>query len=108
MLVGDTGRIVKPQDSGALAANCQDLILAGREERMRLGTAARTRIIVRFSIASVARLYESLYQHIIAEGTLKEFAEANLSDKLSATGMPANHEQVFTLRPQLARNARVN
>jgi glycosyltransferase involved in cell wall biosynthesis len=98
-LVRDTGRIVRPEDSEALAAGCLELIHAGSEERERLGTAARKRIIDHYSIVSVARLYESLYQHIIAEGTLNEFAEANLRDKLIAAEMPSNHEQVFTLRP---------
>jgi glycosyltransferase involved in cell wall biosynthesis len=98
-IVGDTGRIVEPQNSEALAANCMELIQEGREERKRLGAAARTRIIDRYSIASVARLYDSLYQHVIAEGSLKEFAEANLANRLNAAEMPANHEQVFTLRP---------
>jgi glycosyltransferase involved in cell wall biosynthesis len=87
-LVGDTGRIVAPQDSEALAKNCHDLVRLGRDERKRLGSAARTRIIAHYSLASVARLYESLYQHIVAERTLQEFTPAGLAERLNRTEVP--------------------
>jgi glycosyltransferase involved in cell wall biosynthesis len=72
-LVGYTGRVVAPRDYSGLTANCHDLIRLGREERKRLGAAARTRIMARYSISSVVRLYESLYQHIIAEVPAQEY-----------------------------------
>lgn len=82
-LVGDTGRIIAPQDPEALAANCGELICLSREERQQLGSAARRRINTRYSIASVVRLYEALYQHILAEGTVNEFAGPNLATTLN-------------------------
>jgi len=42
---------------------------------------------MRYSIASVARLYEALYQHILAEGTLQEFAAPNLAETLNEAEM---------------------
>jgi len=86
-LVGDTGRIIASQDAEALAANCGELICLSREERQQLGSAARRRINTRYSIASVARLYEALYQHILAEGTLQEFAAPNLAETLNEAEM---------------------
>lgn len=86
-LVGDTGRIIASQDAEALAANCGELICLSREERQQLGSAARRRINTRYSIASVARLYEALYQHILAEKTLKEFAAPNLAETLNEAEM---------------------
>jgi glycosyltransferase involved in cell wall biosynthesis len=103
-LVGDTGRIVPPQDSEALADNCRELIHLGRESRNRLGNAARVRIIERYSIASVVRFYESLYQHIVAEGTLKNFLldGVDLLNEPTSTTSP-----VSELRPT-SRSVAVN
>jgi len=68
-LVGDTGKVVAPRQCDTLAARCSDLIQSGREPRKVLGLAARARIIARYSISSVVRLYESMYQQIIDDPT---------------------------------------
>lgn len=65
-LVDDTGRVVPPRDSQALANAWKELIDSGKEERTRLGQAARTRIIEKFSLDSVVRQYESLYETVLA------------------------------------------
>ena len=60
VLVGETGRIVPPRDSEALATAMREL-LASPSRLMELGRRARERITAAFSIgASVAR-YENLY-----------------------------------------------
>ncbi|HYW73413.1 MAG TPA: glycosyltransferase [Pyrinomonadaceae bacterium] len=64
-LVGDTGKIVPARAYEALATRCIELLRLSSEERRVLGLAARDRIMERYSISSVARSYESLYQQIV-------------------------------------------
>ena len=78
-LVDDTGKVVPAQEPHLLAAACSGLIKMGREGRKQLGSAARTRVTTHYSISSVVRLYESLYQRIVAPGTLPECAPDSLS-----------------------------
>ena len=66
--VGDTGRVVPPQDPAALAAAWKAVIRLGHEGLSDLGAAARSRIMRRYSLASVVERYESVYQTVIAEG----------------------------------------
>jgi len=75
-LVGDTGRIVPPQDSEALAAACRNLVELGADYRRQLGQAARDQVIRNYSISSVAQLYESLYQRIVAGESIQERTRA--------------------------------
>jgi glycosyltransferase involved in cell wall biosynthesis len=60
-IVGDTGLIVPPRDAAALAAGWQRMIDLGAEGRARLGGAARARVEANWSIAAIARRYESIY-----------------------------------------------
>ncbi|NEP28701.1 glycosyltransferase, partial [Moorena sp. SIO3I6] len=64
-IVGNTGRVVPPRNSEALARAWKELILMGNEGRKVLGKAARSRIIDSFSINSVVAQYESLYELIL-------------------------------------------
>lgn len=61
-VVGETGRVVQPRDSHALANALGELIEMGEAARRELGRAARQRVLERFSIETIADKYESLYQ----------------------------------------------
>jgi glycosyltransferase involved in cell wall biosynthesis len=60
-IVGDTGRIVPPQNPRAFADAVADLIDLPVESRRSLGTAARARVEKLFSIAAVVQNFEALY-----------------------------------------------
>ena len=78
-LVDGTGKVVPAQEPQLLAAACSGLIKMGRKGRERLGSAARARVTTHYSISSVVRLYESLYQRIVAQRALPESALDSLS-----------------------------
>ena len=63
-IVGDTGRIVPPKAPESLANGWKELIELGAGGRRALGEAARTRIIDNFSLDSVVKQYESIYQNL--------------------------------------------
>jgi glycosyltransferase involved in cell wall biosynthesis len=65
-MVGDTGRIVPPQNPEALANAWKELINLGPEGRYALGQAARNRAIAHFSLDSVVAQYEALYESVLA------------------------------------------
>ncbi|BAZ25061.1 group 1 glycosyl transferase [Kalymmatonema gypsitolerans NIES-4073] len=65
-IVGNTGRVVPPRDSNALANASKELIALGSEGRNALGKAARTRIIENFSLDSIVAQYESLYESVLS------------------------------------------
>lgn len=60
-IVGDTGIVVSPNDSRALAEGLQALTVMDQKERQTLGLAARSRIVEQYNIAKVATRYEALY-----------------------------------------------
>ncbi len=66
-IVGGTGRVVPPRDSGALADAWLDLIEMGNEGRRELGRRARQRICENFSLDEVVRQYENLYEQLAAK-----------------------------------------
>jgi glycosyltransferase involved in cell wall biosynthesis len=66
-IVGDTGRVVPPRNSEALANAWQELILLDIENKQALGKAARIRIIESFSLETVVAQYEKLYESVLAE-----------------------------------------
>ncbi|HET6437207.1 MAG TPA: glycosyltransferase [Anaeromyxobacter sp.] len=66
MLLADTGRIVPPGNSEALAAAWEAVVAMGPQERQRLGRAARARIGAEFPIEEVARRYTALWQRVSA------------------------------------------
>ncbi|RCJ24481.1 glycoside hydrolase [Nostoc sp. ATCC 43529] len=66
-IVGDTGKVVPPKNSEALANAWQALINIGKEGRESLGKAARARVIKCFSLDSIVAEYEALYDNILAQ-----------------------------------------
>lgn len=60
-IVGDTGIVVPPKDSKALANAWQKLIALNQEEREALGRLARVRIDKFFSLDSIVSDYEKFY-----------------------------------------------
>jgi len=65
LVVGDTGRIVPPRDSGALARAIIELLEMSEGDRRHLGRAARQRIQERFSIEMIAARYDALYHTML-------------------------------------------
>lgn len=65
LMVGETGRVVPPRDSEALAGAWQELLRLSPEARRRLGEAARQRTLERFDLSAVTRRYEDLYESLL-------------------------------------------
>ena len=66
ILVGDTGRVVPIRDPEALADAWGQLYEMSAEARVELGLSARRRIEASFSLASIARQYEELYEGLVS------------------------------------------
>lgn len=64
MIVGDSGKVVPPQNAAALAAAWRKLLEIGPERRRSLGLAARSRIERHFSLPSVVARYQRLYEEV--------------------------------------------
>jgi sugar transferase (PEP-CTERM/EpsH1 system associated) len=60
----ECGLIVPPRDPRALADACLEL-LRNPQRRALMGRAARQRVIAHFSLASMVRQYESLYEELL-------------------------------------------
>jgi glycosyltransferase involved in cell wall biosynthesis len=67
VLVGDTGLVVPPRSPDAMAAAWRALLRDRSASKIR-GDKARARIMCHFSLAQVARRYESLYSQLEADG----------------------------------------
>ncbi len=63
-IIGETGIVVPPQDHEALSKGLEIFIKMDRTERSLKGKAARERIVSQFSLTSIAKQYETLYQRI--------------------------------------------
>jgi glycosyltransferase involved in cell wall biosynthesis len=61
-IVDKTGLVVPPRDPEALATALVTLLKLGINERRALGKEARERVIQHFSLPSVIKDYESLYE----------------------------------------------
>jgi glycosyltransferase involved in cell wall biosynthesis len=68
LIVGQTGRVVPPQNEKELANALGELVRLGREGRSQLGAAARRRILEYFNLPDIVGRYESLYQEIAGDG----------------------------------------
>jgi len=66
-IVDDTGVVVPPQNSEALAAGMEKLYLMSRRERRTLGQKARARIIENFSLQTIVKKYIDLYEKQLAD-----------------------------------------
>jgi glycosyltransferase involved in cell wall biosynthesis len=63
-IVGDTGIVIPPRDSTALANACLELIRTGPEESERRGASARQRVVTHFSMPRMVSTYQQLYAEI--------------------------------------------
>jgi len=66
LIVGDSGRIVPPRDSRALAKAILDVLHMDPKNRAALGKRARQRIVDHFSLAAIAARYEQFYEELSA------------------------------------------
>ena len=64
LIVGETGLSVRPGDPEALAGAWHELLSKDRNERTRLGAAARRRIEEHFSLQDTVSSYEKLYEKV--------------------------------------------
>lgn len=64
-IVGNTGKIVPPKDSQALANAWRELIDMDIKDRQALGNAARKRILASFSLNYIVSQYEKMYESVI-------------------------------------------
>ena len=65
-IVGETGIVVQPHDSAALASGLRSLLLARPDDLRRRGRSARQRIEEHFGIRQMVEQYESLYESLLA------------------------------------------
>ena len=70
-IVGDTGKVVPPKNSKALAQAWQETIELEPEVRRQLGQAARNRIVEKFSLDTIVKQYENLYESIFQSNSTK-------------------------------------
>lgn len=64
-LVGETGIVVPPRSPEELARGWEKLLSIGNEDRKKLGSQARERIVSNFSLEAIVSQYESLYGKIL-------------------------------------------
>jgi len=67
LLLGDTGKIVPPQDPQAFAAACRELIALSPDQRLHIGMRGRERVRENFSLSAVVGRYQNLYQGFAAQ-----------------------------------------
>lgn len=79
LIVGETGTVVPPGDSDALAEAWRKLIEAGPEARRRLGIAARCRIRRHFALPAIVERYQAIYTKLGAP-TLRGASFSSLSE----------------------------
>lgn len=63
-LVGETGKIVPPHNHQVLAEAINELLELSKNEREKLGKAARQRIQEFFEISKIVSTYETLYKEV--------------------------------------------
>ena len=64
-ILAEAGSVVPPKDPTALAAACRALSDLSIDERRRLGTQGRTRVVNEFSLPRIVERYESLYTDVL-------------------------------------------
>ena len=60
-IVEDTGKIVPPRDSGALAGAIEDLLAMPSDERLARGVSARAQIETNYALTNVVDQYAAVY-----------------------------------------------
>jgi glycosyltransferase involved in cell wall biosynthesis len=66
LLVEDTGRVVAPKESDALAGAMAELLEIGAEGRAKLGRAARRRIEENYSLPDIAARHLAFYRETLS------------------------------------------
>ena len=66
LMVEDTGRVVAPRDSAALAGALAGLLEIGSERRAKLGLAARRRIEENYSLPDIAARHPAFYRETLS------------------------------------------
>lgn len=64
-IVGDSGRIVPPEDMQGLAAAVIEILLRSPEDRLAASRRARSRIAADFEIVAIARRYADFYLGLV-------------------------------------------
>ena len=64
-IVGDSGHVVPPRDSSALARGIVRYLELDEEERRKLGKKARTKIMERYSVYGVMDMYSQLFNELL-------------------------------------------
>lgn len=67
-IIGDTGVVVPPSNSDALAAGWAQLAALDTSARRAMGMRARQRIVERYSLAAVSKQFADLYASLISKG----------------------------------------
>lgn len=67
VIVADTGKVVSPKDPDELAAGWEEILELNQEERLKLGMAARKRVVDKYSLAAIVEQYETLYAEIACQ-----------------------------------------
>jgi len=65
LVVGNTGLVVPPRDPDALCAAWKNLADLREEQRRELGRQARQRVIDHFSIQSITRRYQQVFEEVL-------------------------------------------
>jgi glycosyltransferase involved in cell wall biosynthesis len=79
LIVGETGTVVAPGDSHALAEAWRKLIEAGPAVQRRLGMAARHRVQQHFALPAIVERYQAIYSSL-ATGRLRSVPSPSLSE----------------------------
>ncbi|CAN5658145.1 glycosyltransferase [soil metagenome] len=75
-IVGETGIVVPVRDPEGLARGWSKVLSLHPAERSRLGDAARSRVMNRFSLTIAVRRYEALYSQVSTNERLERHHEA--------------------------------
>ena len=78
LIVDQTGIVVPPEDSYALAQAWRSLLRAGHQVRRGLGMAARHRVELLFSLPVVVERYQAIYEKLVG-GTRQPAPSATVS-----------------------------
>jgi glycosyltransferase involved in cell wall biosynthesis len=63
-IVGDTGLVVPSGDAVAFAQACKELIALGPDGRRDLGRKGRARVIEKYGLNTIVKMYEDLYKDL--------------------------------------------
>ncbi len=64
-VLGETGRVVPPRDSEAMARECGVLLDAPVSARRALGMAARARVLAEYELARITAAYQQMYASLV-------------------------------------------